>query len=121
MHTLAGKRILVVEDDYLIGMMVSEMLEAAQADVIGPARTRDDGIELARNEPLDAAVLDMNLRGEFSDIVAAELQRREIPFVVASGYGEQPHRQWTGSLVVGKPFTEEHLVGALTRLLGSPH
>ena len=117
MHDLHGKRVLVVEDDYLIGTMVSDMLMSVGALVIGPARTRDQGLTIARTESLDVAVLDLNLRGESGDQIAAELRRRHIPFVVATGYSEQARAGHTNAPVLEKPFTEEMLFDVLDALL----
>ena len=119
MKTLSGKRILIVEDDFLIGAMVTDMLTGADVAVVGPARNASDAMALAMNEPLDAAILDVNLRGQWSDGIAAELQKRNIPFVVATGYGAQLPRQWTDAPVIGKPFTEHKLLGALSRILAA--
>jgi DNA-binding response OmpR family regulator len=118
--SLLGKHILVVEDDYLIGTMVCDMLTDAEAAVVGPARTCDAALALANSETFDAAVLDINLRGEFSDVVAEALERRHIPFIVATGYGEQSQRQWNDAVVVAKPYTEEKLIDTLEQLLKNP-
>ena len=117
MTDLREKRVLVVEDDYLIGAMVSEMLSSVGALVVGPARTLIDALNLSRTEILDAAVLDLNLRGEAGDQVAAELCRRHIPFVVATSYGEQVRAGRIQAPVLEKPFTEDMLFDALDRLL----
>lgn len=117
MYKLTGKRILVVEDEFLIGAMVADMLSNAEAVVIGPATNKDEGMALASVEDFDAAVLDVNLRGECSDVIAAELQKRRIPFVFATGYGDQPQRSGTHAPVICKPFREEDLVEALAEVL----
>ena len=117
MHDLSGKRVLVVEDDYLIGMMVAGMLSDANAEVVGPARTRSDAVAMSRSERLDAAVLDLNLRGESSESVAAELSARRIPFLFATGYGDRCSPKWVSAPIIAKPFTEEMLLDTLERLL----
>jgi DNA-binding response OmpR family regulator len=121
MNELEGKRILVVEDDFLISLMVTEILMGASAAVIGPARTKDAAFALASTQALDGAVLDINLDGERSDIVAAELQRRSIPFILATGYDKEAHDAPAGNSIVNKPFTEERLVGALTDMFERTH
>ena len=117
MHVLAAKRILVVEDTFLIALMVSEALDGAGALVVGPVQTLREGLALAQAEPLDAAVLDINLRGEFSDPIAAALQQRGIPFVVATGYGEQHALTTVGAPVLRKPYTGEQLLEVVSGLL----
>jgi DNA-binding NtrC family response regulator len=115
MNALAGKRVLVVEDDFLIAQMLVEILGSEDAIVIGPASTLERGMLLARSESIDAAVLDVNLRDLRSDDIADELQRRAIPFIIATGYGEQP--RLPGVPVVAKPYTIERLLSALEKVL----
>jgi CheY-like chemotaxis protein len=118
LNILAAKRILVVEDDFLIALMVKDMLLDADARVVGPANTREAGLELANTVAMDAALLDINLRGERSDTIAAELQRRGIPFVLTTGYGESLTDLYDAP-VLAKPFTREKLLEQLTRVLQS--
>lgn len=84
---LHGRRVLVVEDEYLIATDLCDALEKHGAEVIGPAPTVERGLALAASERvLDAAVLDMNLQGERVFPVAEALKARGVPFVFASGY-----------------------------------
>ena len=85
---LAGRRILVVEDDYLIAETLAEVLAAAGAVVAGPVGTADEAhAALAeQGSALDAAVLDIDLHGEKSYAVADAMIRRGIPFVLTTGY-----------------------------------
>ena len=115
MSLLAGKRILVVEDDFLISRMVLDILADAEVVVVGPAATRDAGLVIAQTHTLDAAVLDINLRGLRSDDIADELYRRGIPFVIATGYGEQS--RLPGVPVLPKPYTEDRLLRVLETIL----
>ena len=119
MERLAGKRILIVEDEFLIGAMVMEMLSAVGAVIVGPATSASAGMALARSAELDAAILDVNLRGERSDQVAAELQRRNIPYLLATGYGER-ESAGIGAPVIAKPFTERKLIDGLLQVLSAP-
>ena len=77
MTVLAGKRILVVEDEAVIAAMIEDMLVELGATVIGPAATISNGLTLAGAGNIDAAVLDVNVRGERIEPVAS-LLRREI-------------------------------------------
>jgi len=119
MIDLTGKRILVVEDDFLIGLMVADTLTGAGASVTGPIASRDEAVPVAHAGALDAAVLDVNLRGETSDRIAAALRERAIPFILATGYGEQAQRQWGEQGVIAKPFTEQQLLSAMARALAT--
>lgn len=86
MANLGGRRLLVVEDDYMIAMDVVDILEACGADIIGPVATVHDALKLIRAERIDAASLDINLRGEWVYPVADVLTARGVPFIFASGY-----------------------------------
>lgn len=84
---LAGRRILVVEDDNFLAADVVGGLEAIGAQVVGPVGDIDDALDLiGRTELLDAAVLDLNLRGKMAFPVADALMERHVPFVFATGY-----------------------------------
>jgi DNA-binding response OmpR family regulator len=117
MSVLSGKRILVVEDEFVIAAMVVDMLEDNGAVVVGPAPTLEAALRSARETELDAAVLDINVGGRRSDPVAEALSGRGVPLVFATGYGEGA---WAGAAdapVLTKPFTERALVAALSRVL----
>jgi len=87
---LHGRRILVVEDDYLIADEVAESLAEFGATVVGPANYVAEAIALVSQETcLDAAVLDINLGRETVFPVADALQQRGIPFVFATGYDQR--------------------------------
>jgi CheY-like chemotaxis protein len=118
MDALADLRILIVEDEFLIAFMLTEMLIGARASVVGPARTKDQALMLAQSERLDGALLDVNLKGERSYAVAAELKRRGIPFVLVTGYGEA-HDACTDAPIVCKPFTEDRLLLTLAKTIAA--
>jgi CheY-like chemotaxis protein len=84
--TLAGLRILVVEDEMLIAMLLMQMLQELQCEVIGPVSSVKDAIAAVRAHPLDGALLDMNLRGESSSPAAHECIDRAVPFLLVTGY-----------------------------------
>ena len=85
---LANKRLLVVEDEYLIAADLAFKLERAGAEVVGPAGTVEDALDLLRAEGgrLDGALLDVNLSGERVFPVADALAQHGIPFIFATGY-----------------------------------
>ncbi len=117
MSALAGKRILVVEDEAIIAGMIEDMLSELGAIVVGPAGTLAKAIELAGNEPIDAAMLDVNIRSERVDTVAKALRGRGVPFVLATGYGAAAAAGMGGAPVIEKPFTRDRLESALTHAL----
>lgn len=85
---LAGLRILVVEDDMMIALLVEEALQGFGCVVIGPVGKLDAALRLASDEVLDAAILDVTIRGGQVFPVAERLISRGIPFAFASGYGD---------------------------------
>jgi CheY-like chemotaxis protein len=86
----APLRVLVVEDEMLVAMMISDMLTDLGHEPVGPAMRLEQALELARKERIDAAVLDINLGGgKKSFAVADVLRERRVPFIFATGYGSK--------------------------------
>ncbi len=83
---LAGLRVLVVEDDYFIAHEICTMLRNHGAEVLGPSPSVEHSLALIRDQPLDCAVLDVNLHGQLSFKLARELQQRGTPSIFATGY-----------------------------------
>ena len=117
MSILAGKTILVVEDEPIVAMLVEDMLAELGANPIGPATSLAGALELAGTATFDAAILDVNLNGERSDRVAAVLREREIPFIFATGYGSTGAGDFGHSGVIEKPFQIAQMSAALIRAL----
>lgn len=114
MNGLAARRILVVEDEPVLAMMVEDLLADLGCCVVGPALRLAEAETLAREERLDGAVLDVNIGGEASFAVADILARRSIPFCFATGYGEAgiPAR-FRSAPVLQKPYRPETLRDAV--------
>lgn len=83
------RRVLIVEDEILIGMLLEDMLSDLGYDVIATASRVEEATKLAREIEIDAAILDVNLNGQEVYPVAEILAERGIPFVFATGYGER--------------------------------
>jgi len=117
MTRLTGRRILVVEDEALVAMLVEDALLDAGATIIGPAATVSEALALLDSEQPHAAVLDLNLAGETSTPVADVLAARGVPFVVATGYGADglPHEH-AQVPVLAKPYDPDELTATLGRL-----
>jgi DNA-binding response OmpR family regulator len=111
--------ILVVEDEFLVAMQIEAVLREAGYSVIGPAGTLASAAKLARSAACDGAVLDVNLRGERVDEVAAILSERGIPFLFVSGYGREnlPQAFRDGAEFLVKPFSDQTLVRTVRGLL----
>ncbi|RYF92961.1 MAG: response regulator [Caulobacteraceae bacterium] len=114
---LDGLRVLVVEDEMLVSMLVEDMLTEFGCAIVGPAPDLDQAMALATESELDAAILDVNVGGRQIFPVADQLKARGIPFAFASGYGEaglvEAHR---GALVLQKPFRQGDLERVLKEL-----
>jgi CheY-like chemotaxis protein len=83
---LRGRRVLVVEDEYLLATDLAEHFQDLGVKVIGPAATLGDAIALVEANEIEGAVLDINIRGERVYPVADLLIERQVPFVFTSGY-----------------------------------
>jgi two-component sensor histidine kinase/DNA-binding response OmpR family regulator len=86
---LVADRVLLVEDEALIGMMMKNMLTELGLSVVGPYARMGDALSAARDESFDAAILDVNLDGELTYQIAEILIDRNLPFAFVTGYGTQ--------------------------------
>ena len=115
---LTGLKVLVVEDEMLVSMLVEDMLADLGCTVVGPAAELEEAMGLAQSADIDLALLDVNLGGKPIFPVADALKARGVPFAFASGYGEaglsEDHR---GAAVLQKPFREADLAKALRGLV----
>lgn len=112
---LAGLRVLLVEDEFLVAVLLMDALEDAGATVLGPAATLAQAEQMAREADYDVAVLDWNLDGEQSDPVARIVVNRARPCVVSTGYGAV-HAEFAQLPVLAKPYDPAHLVALLARI-----
>lgn len=116
-NSLSGKRILIVEDEYLLADDLSETLTDAGAEIVGPVATVAEANELADAQGFDCAVLDMNLEGQFAFALAQRLKNEGVPFVVATGYGEDVLPEaLRDEPRIEKPYVVSKMVNALVRL-----
>ena len=115
-------RILVVEDSALIVLTLEMLFDDLGWDLVGPAVSVDEALPLARDEQLDAALLDVNLDGETSWPVAAILKARGVPFAFATGYDARTALpdDFKDVPVVGKPFRMADIAEQLRQLMRSP-
>ncbi len=121
MKRLMGSRVLVVEDEALIAAMIVEWLGEMGCEAVGPAARISEGLAIAEAEPLDAAVLDVNVNAERIFPLADRLRGRGVALVFATGYGECVAEAASNAPVLEKPFTFDQLSRALTAALGTGH
>jgi CheY-like chemotaxis protein len=113
-NAAAGKRILVVEDELMIRMLLDGMLEDLGYTMTAEAGAIDEAMTLARKADFDVAILDVNLNGQPITPVVEVLIERGLPFVFATGYGQrgvpEPYRSHP---TLQKPFQADALEQAL--------
>ena len=111
------KRVLIVEDEGLIAMLLEELMGRMGYEVVAISATLEEALERARIVSVDFAMLDINLNGKESLPVAAVLRGRGIPFLFATGYGDSASAgEFADVLVIEKPFSRDALRVALDKL-----
>jgi two-component sensor histidine kinase len=119
-RSLADMRLMVVEDELLVSMLIEEILGELGATVAGPYGRLADGLAAAKAERFDGAILDLNLAGESADPLADLLLARGVPFVFITGYQrESIDRRYANVPVLQKPIDAAALESVLLTLLGS--
>jgi CheY-like chemotaxis protein len=121
MVELSGARVLLVEDEGLVALMIEDMLEELGLKVVASAAHVPKACELATTASFDVALLDVNLAGEFVFPVARILLARKIPFLFSTGYGGPPlQEEFRNAPAIGKPFSIDQLDEKLRTLLPRP-
>ena len=117
-QAFAGRRVLIVVDESLVARLLVTSLEDMGCVPVGPAATVDEGLRMA-SEPVDAALLDVNVAGRQVFPIAQALKDRGVPFVFSTGYGEGGlPDEWRGHSTLQKPFTEAAVRDALMTAMG---
>ncbi len=105
-----GLRVLVVEDEAMIAMLIEDMLLGMGCTMLGPATDTARALSIIEDDQFDVAVLDVNLAGERTTSIATALRAKNIPFVFATGYGtsgiDEEFRDWP---ILIKPFRDADL------------
>jgi DNA-binding response OmpR family regulator len=115
---LSGQRVLVVEDEALVAMLIEEGLLEAGAEVVGTATTVEHAMAMIEsamlNGGLSSVVLDLNLGGKLAYAVADKLASLSVPFVIATGYDKNCDiGSHTGAPLIHKPFSSSMLTSAV--------
>ena len=111
-------RVLVVEDEMMVAMLLEDMLDELGYSIVGPCAHIDEALKAARELEFDAALLDFNLNGKNTYPVAWTLRERKIPFLFATGYGSSIlNHDFMGIPLLQKPFQRRDLEWALRRTL----
>jgi CheY-like chemotaxis protein len=112
---LAGRRVLVVEDNFDLAEGMARILEAQGAEIVGPVGTVKRALEvIADDGQIDGAVLDINLRGETVYAIADVLRSKGVPTIFTTGYDKKSVKPgYTDIPCLLKPVRLEHLMHAL--------
>jgi len=112
-------RILVVEDEPLIAMLLEDWLAELGCDTVGPIGSAPQALALIGREELDGAILDVSLDGHDSFAVADALRAREIPFAFATGHGvSRVAERFRHAPTLVKPYDFERLRETIATMLG---
>lgn len=107
-------RLLIVEDEMMVSMLLEDMLHDMGHEVVGPVTKLEAAVEKAAVADIDGAVLDLNLNGVNTYPVADVLQKRGIPFIFATGYGSSALvERYRGVPTLQKPFLRSEMEAAL--------
>jgi two-component SAPR family response regulator len=114
---LAGLRVLIAEDEWLLADTLSVHLEEEGAQTVGPCPTAAEAIRMLISKPVDAAIVDMNLKDSFSDPLISRLVEMDIPFVILTGYMSLPSNADERAVqVLHKPVDRKKLIRLLSNL-----
>jgi CheY-like chemotaxis protein len=117
----AGKRVLVVEDESMIRLLLDGMLSELGYTMAAEAGRLDEALTIARQGEFDLAILDVNLNGHPITPVAEVLIGRGVPFVFASGYGRRGIPDaYERVPLLQKPFHSDALARVLATLAPKP-
>jgi CheY-like chemotaxis protein len=115
---LSGRRVLVVEDEMMMLMIIEDMLAELGCESVTAAATVDQALVLIDTQVFDAAMVDINLNGNKSHDVADALAARDVPFVFSPGYSALDMSEgYRDRPVLKKPFPYENLAEVLSGLL----
>jgi two-component sensor histidine kinase/CheY-like chemotaxis protein len=113
-----GPRVLLAEDEPLVGMLVRDILEEMGCTVTGPVSDLHEAQQAAKKGEFEAAVLDVNLGGAFAYPVAEALQAHTVPFIFLTGYAQDIiHERFSDSPILRKPIEREALETAVRTAL----
>ena len=114
--TLDGMRLLLVEDDELVAFTVEDMLLQANAATVVVAADIPNALRALEEGSFDVAIVDINLAGQRSWPVAAELRRLGIPYLSVTGYGDSLQHELMGKLLP-KPYSMQQMIDAVLSLV----
>jgi CheY-like chemotaxis protein len=115
---LSGRRMLVVEDEMMLLVMIEDMLSDLGCQSVSVAATVKQALALVSTRPFDIAILDVNLNGEMSFRVADALAALHVPFIFSSGYGADAlTEEYRDRPLLRKPYSYHDLEDVLYRVV----
>jgi CheY-like chemotaxis protein len=119
--TVERPRVLLVEDEVLITLLLQDMLLDLECEIADAPANLDDALSAARTGAFDLALIDLNLHGKLTYPVADILTARQIPFIFVTGYGAAAlEPAYADALVLEKPFHQKDLEAIIARVLSDP-
>jgi CheY-like chemotaxis protein len=119
MTNYSGLKVLIVEDEGLVALMIEDMLLDLGCEIVASIARLGDACALAAEAELGLAILDVNLAGQASFPVARILRDRNVPFIFGTGYGTAGlPQEFADRPLVGKPFSSRALEEAIRHALG---
>ena len=116
----SGLRVLLVEDEIMVALLLEDMLSEFGHQVVGPVAHLNKAVEMAQREALDVAILDVNINGKEVYPVAEALAARGIPFIFATGYGKGGLRApYLNRPSLQKPFLRHNLRELFAEVCGA--
>jgi CheY-like chemotaxis protein len=107
---VVGLRVLLVEDENLVALLLEDMLAELGHTVIGPVARLTKALEMTQSEPIDVAILDVNINGEEAYPITEALAARDVPFIFSTGYGDKSLRApYRARPALQKPFRRADL------------
>ncbi|MDP2408884.1 MAG: response regulator [Pseudolabrys sp.] len=120
LSSIVKRRVLLVEDEVLVGMMMRDILEENGLSVVGPCVSVADAVTALGSGDLSCAILDLNLGGQATYEIARSLVDRGVPYAFVTGYGrESIDAVYRDAPILQKPVVREELIAFLRNALGS--
>jgi DNA-binding response OmpR family regulator len=115
---LAGRRLLLVEDELMVAMALEDALAEAGLVIVGPVARVNRAVALAKEQSVDVALLDINLAGERVFPVADVLAEKGVPFLFLTGYSKSSlPAEYNSRPVLSKPCDMRILIAEISRAL----
>jgi CheY-like chemotaxis protein len=115
---LAGRRVLIVEDEAMISALIEMIIGDAGCSIVGPVATLERALEIIEREPLDAALLDVRVNDHDVYAVADALSTRGIPFIFVSGFArKQLPPRYGHCAYIAKPFSQDAILTLLDEVV----